>query len=110
MLLSSLATVTSLAGLALAAPATVDRSADLAKRGNYKYDERAIHKVTVGKSGSIFRRHPQARASCGTTPSSSTRRRATSSCKSGTGHICHMAEQVLLILIRFRLPGSRSSP
>ncbi len=48
MLFSTLTTLASLAGLALAAPATVDRSASVAKRGDYGYDERAVHKVTVG--------------------------------------------------------------
>ncbi len=46
MLFSTVAFVSSLAGVALAgSPAT----GSLAKRGDYGYEERAVHKVTVGK-------------------------------------------------------------
>jgi hypothetical protein len=101
MLFSTFATVASLAGLAFAAPATVDRSAGLAKRGDYGYGygERTVHKVTVGESELsllvcsalaevVLTVHPtlrhsdsQARASYAMTQSSSRPRRATSSCE-----------------------------
>lgn len=98
MLSSTLLTLASLVGLALAAPAAVDQSADLAKRGGkYGYYEPTIHVVTVGECGflivSLFvgncfaddplARPSQARTrSFGTIPSMSTPRRVTSSCLS----------------------------
>ena len=51
MLFSTLATVASLVGLALAAPAVVDAPSGLVARGGRhgKVYEPVIHKVTVGK-------------------------------------------------------------
>ena len=102
MLLAPLATLTSLAGLCLAAPAPADRplGLDVAKRGGLH--EPVIHKVTVGKlTGSWWWACPsiakrrltglqpgvltdlQARIGCcSTTPSLCTPTRETSSCLS----------------------------